>query len=82
MELITNSEQYNRKDSIDYNLMVLGVPNVGKSLLINSLRGVHIRKRHSLTAAPYGGITKSVHERISVSVSPTVYLLDTPGIMN
>lgn len=62
--------------------MVIGVPNVGKSSLINALRGTHLRKRHSLIVAPYAGVTKSVHERIRVSASPAVYLLDTPGIMN
>ena len=62
--------------------MVIGVPNVGKSSLINALRGTHLRKRHSLIVAPYAGVTKNVHERIRVSISPSVYLLDTPGIMN
>jgi len=82
VELITSSERYNRKEAVDYNLMVIGVPNVGKSSLINALRGTHLRKRHSLIVAPYAGVTKNVHERIRVSISPSVYLLDTPGIMN
>lgn len=62
--------------------MVIGVPNVGKSSLINALRGVHMRKRHSLQVGPTAGVTKSVHEKMRVCMSPAVYLLDTPGIMN
>lgn len=62
--------------------MVFGVPNVGKSSLINALRGVHMRKKGTLQVAPEAGLTKNVHERIRVSTSPAVFLFDTPGIMN
>lgn len=62
--------------------MVIGVPNVGKSSLINALRSLHMKKRHSLIVAPEAGLTKSVHERMRVCNSPAVYLFDTPGIMN
>ena len=80
--LISNSERYNRSDAVGFNLMVIGVPNVGKSSLINALRGVHMKKKSRLLVAPEAGLTKSVHERIRVSISPSVYLVDTPGIMN
>lgn len=80
--MILESERYNRSEVKEHNLMVLGVPNVGKSSIINALRAVHMRKRHALQVAPEAGLTKSVHERIRVSKSPAVYLIDTPGIMN
>lgn len=81
-QLISESERYNRNDAVGFNLMVVGVPNVGKSSLINALRAVHMRKPSSLQVAPEAGLTKNVHEKIRVSISPAMYLFDTPGIMN
>lgn len=62
--------------------MVLGVPNVGKSSIINALRGVHLKKPSVLAVAPEAGLTKSVHEKLKVYSNPPVFLYDTPGIMN
>uniref|UniRef100_A0A8C6TYV7 G domain-containing protein n=1 Tax=Neogobius melanostomus TaxID=47308 RepID=A0A8C6TYV7_9GOBI len=38
MEILENCPRFNRDENLDYCLMVIGVPNVGKSSLINSLR--------------------------------------------
>lgn len=81
-QLIIKSERYNRSGTTDYNLMVIGVPNVGKSSLINALRSLHMGKKHSLAVAPIAGVTKALHERMRISKSPAVYLFDTPGIMS
>ncbi|ELW67317.1 Mitochondrial GTPase 1 [Tupaia chinensis] len=43
-ELIESSHRYHRGENLDYCIMVVGVPNVGKSSLINSLRRQHLRK--------------------------------------
>jgi ribosome biogenesis GTPase A len=56
--------------------------SVGKSSLINALRGIHLRKKSTLYVAPEAGATKSVHERLRVCNNPPVFLYDTPGIMN
>ncbi|KAB0401514.1 hypothetical protein E2I00_002204, partial [Balaenoptera physalus] len=43
-ELVGSSYRYHRGENLEYCIMVIGVPNVGKSSLINSLRRQHLRK--------------------------------------
>ena len=63
---IKNSERYNRSDEISYNAMVIGIPNVGKSSLINALRAKHLRRRKATRVGAVPGITQSVMEKIKV----------------
>lgn len=80
-ELIRNSNRYNRTGAEDHCVMMIGVPNVGKSSLINTLRN---RNLHKGNAAPVGavpGITRSVMCKIKLSEKPLFYMLDTPGIL-
>ncbi|CAH0550749.1 unnamed protein product [Brassicogethes aeneus] len=80
-ELIKNADRYNRTGADDYCMMIIGVPNVGKSSLINMLR---IQNLHKGKASPVGaqpGITKSVMHKIKMSENPLFYMLDTPGIL-
>lgn len=79
--LILNSERYNRADSKEYNLMIIGVPNVGKSSLINCLRNYHLKKANATSVGATPGVTRSVLNRIKMSEDPLVYLYDTPGIL-
>lgn len=58
---------------VEIKAMVVGVPNVGKSTLINSV----VRKRAARTA-DQPGVTKSLQW---IKVSPDVALLDTPGVL-
>lgn len=44
--------------------MVIGVPNVGKSSLINSLRRQHLRKGKAARVGGEPGITRAVMSRI------------------
>ncbi|KAK3867772.1 hypothetical protein Pcinc_026784 [Petrolisthes cinctipes] len=80
-KLIRESERFNRSEEASYQLMVIGIPNVGKSSLINALRAKHLRRGKATLVGGIPGITQSVLERIKVYEDPTVYLLDTPGVM-
>lgn len=66
IEKMNNSPRYNRADNLGLNLMVVGIPNVGKSSLINKLRNINMHRRNSAEVAPKPGVTRSVMERIKV----------------
>jgi ribosome biogenesis GTPase A len=57
------------------------MPNVGKSSLINSLRRVGVGKGKAAPTGAQPGITRSVVGTIKVLEDPTIYLIDTPGVM-
>ena len=76
--LRTHKTDHSRPDST---VLVVGIPNVGKSSMINRLRSLHLNvggRPAAVGAKP--GWTKSVGEKIRVSDNPLIYLLDTPGI--
>lgn len=82
-DLIRRSVRYNRQEEYDYNIMVIGIPNVGKSSLINALRKMHLgREGQATRVGANAGVTMSVLERIKISEDPSMYLLDTPGILS
>ncbi|XP_053440460.1 mitochondrial ribosome-associated GTPase 1 [Nycticebus coucang] len=81
-ELIGSSCRYQRGENLDYCIMVIGVPNVGKSSLINSLRRQHLRKGKATRVGGEPGITRAVMSRIQVCERPLMFLLDTPGVLS
>lgn len=62
-------------------VLIIGMPNVGKSSLINALRRHFIGKGKGTLVGSVPGITRNVTSYIKVSSSPAVYVVDTPGIM-
>lgn len=80
-ELINKSNRYNRSNEEDYNIMIIGVPNVGKSSLVNALRIRHLKKGKASHVGATPGITKSVLHKIKMCEKPLFYMLDTPGIL-
>lgn len=57
-------------------ILVVGVPNAGKSSLINCLRGRSKAAKEGSTP----GLTRSVGS-FRVSKTPPIYVLDTPGVL-
>ncbi|KAK1195862.1 MTG1 GTPase, partial [Pygoscelis papua] len=80
-KLVGNSPRYHRAESAEYSILVIGVPNVGKSSLINSLRRLHLKKGKATAVGGEPGITKAVLTRIQVCEKPLMYLVDTPGVL-
>lgn len=80
-KLIKNTDRYNRTNEEDYCIMIIGVPNVGKSSLTNSLRNRYLKKSNATQVGAAPGVTRSVLNKIKISESPLIYMLDTPGIL-
>ncbi|NXL39485.1 MTG1 GTPase, partial [Glaucidium brasilianum] len=80
-ELVSNTPRYHRAENTEYSILVIGVPNVGKSSFINSLRRLHLKKGKATAVGGEPGITKAVLTRIQVLEKPLMYLVDTPGVL-
>ncbi|XP_029305583.1 mitochondrial ribosome-associated GTPase 1 [Cottoperca gobio] len=81
VEIIQRNPRFNRCENTNFCLMAIGVPNVGKSSLINSLRRTYLKKGRASRVGGEPGITKAVLTRIQVCERPIMYLLDTPGVL-
>uniref|UniRef100_F1L2V8 GTPase 1 n=1 Tax=Ascaris suum TaxID=6253 RepID=F1L2V8_ASCSU len=82
IECIRDEPRFNRTVKTEYQVMVVGIPNVGKSSLINSLRSTNLGTKHSAVAeGARPGVTVRVQNRVRVLDRPPVYVLDTPGVL-
>lgn len=79
--LIQVSEVKN-KTSNGTTVLVLGMPNVGKSSLINSLRNLGSGNKKAVSTGMQPGVTRSVSGTpIKIVEVPKIYIFDAPGIM-
>ncbi|EGD76372.1 hypothetical protein PTSG_01072 [Salpingoeca rosetta] len=62
-------------------LLIAGMPNVGKSSLVNTLRSVLANKRKCARTGDRPGVTRTVQQDVKIHDDPPVYILDTPGVM-
>lgn len=64
-------------------IMIVGMPNVGKSTLINNLRNQGVHKAKAAKTGDQPGVTRKIGGPIKICERPDdsdVYVLDTPGV--
>lgn len=74
------------KDSLmSYKVMVIGMPNIGKSTLLNAFRNVGMKKAKVAKTGAQPGVTRSIGTTVKIlegteGSNAGVYILDTPGV--
>nr|ACO10231.1 Mitochondrial GTPase 1, mitochondrial precursor [Caligus rogercresseyi] len=82
LETIHNFPRFQRGGGPEKNILVIGIPNVGKSSIINHLRKVRLNFSGDATrVGALPGVTRALQTKIKVNQDPLTYLWDSPGIV-
>jgi len=65
------------RDKSPLTVGVFGIPKVGKSTLINTLKG-----RHSASTSPYPGTPGYTRKSQLFKIGGNIYMIDTPGLVS
>ncbi|CAD5234248.1 unnamed protein product [Bursaphelenchus xylophilus] len=83
IDCLRSDYRFNRTVKTEYQVMVVGIPNSGKSSLINGLRSVNMdKKKNAVVEGARPGVTVRMQNRVRILDRPLIYILDTPGVLN
>lgn len=73
-----------RSSPVSSHMMIIGMPNVGKSSLLNALRGRSLGKPKAAKTGAQPGITRKIGTLVKIvdggDDKDSVYMIDTPGV--